>query len=86
MWSNDLTAIPPLEFSPMTNELAAFAARFAIVPADAYVLPALFERSAQLANMPVRALLSQATYTNNALGEYLANAARKVAREDRAAH
>jgi hypothetical protein len=33
--------------------------------------------------MPVRALLSQATYSNKALGEYLANAARKVATEDR---
>ena len=70
----------------MTQELAIFAARFGIAPADAYVLPALFERSAKMAKMPVRALLSQATYTNDALGEYLANACRKVAAEDRAAH
>lgn len=69
----------------MTLELATFAARFSISPKDAYVLPALFERSAQLAGLPVRALLSQATYTNQPLGEYLANAARKVAQEDRAA-
>lgn len=68
----------------MHTELAAFAARFSITPADAYVLPALFERAAQMANLPVRALLSQATYTNHALGEYLANAARKVAADDRA--
>lgn len=68
----------------MTVEFAAFAARFNVSVEDAYVLPALFERSAEMAKMPVRALLSQATYSNNALGEYLANAARKVAAEDRA--
>lgn len=83
---NTVTAIPPMEFSAMTlhNELAAFAARFNISAADAYVLPALFERTAQMAKMPVRALLSQATFTNNALGEYLANACRKIAAEDQA--
>ena len=69
----------------MLNEFAAFAARRNVSVADAYVLPALFERTAEMAKMPVRALLSQATYTNEALGEYLANAARKVAAEDRAA-
>ena len=68
----------------MTNELVAFAARFSIQAKDAYVLPALFEHSARMAGMPVRALLSQATYSNPALGEYLATAARKVAAEDRA--
>jgi hypothetical protein len=65
----------------MTNELATFAARFSIQSKDAYVLPALFERSAQIAGISVRALLSQATYSNPALGEYLATAARKVAAE-----
>ena len=70
----------------MTAELAAFAARQGISHQDAYVLPAIFERSAQMTGMPVRALLSQATYSNPALGEYLANAARKVAAEDRAWH
>lgn len=69
----------------MLNEIAVFAARRNVSVADAYVLPALFERAAEMAKMPVRALLSQATYTNEALGEYLANAARKVAAEDRAA-
>lgn len=66
-------------------EYVSFASRFGISVEDAYVLPALFERSAQMAGMPVRALLSQATYTNQPLGEYLANAARKVASEDREA-
>lgn len=69
----------------MHQELATFAARFSIVPADAYVLPALFERTADLVKMPVRSLLSQATYSNRALGEYLASAARKVAAQDRGA-
>lgn len=64
-------------------EYVSFASRFGISVEDAYVLPALFERSAQMAGLPVRSLLSQATYSNHALGEYLANAARKVAREDR---
>ena len=64
-------------------EYVAFASRFNVAVADAYVLPALFERTAQLVGMPPRALLSQATYSNNALGEYLAGCARKVAAEDR---
>jgi len=66
-------------------EYVSFASRFGISVQDAYVLPALFERSAQMAGMPVRSLLSQATYSNRELGEYLAKAARKVAREDREA-
>lgn len=66
-------------------EYVSFASRFGIPNQDAYVLPALFERTAQMVNLPVRALLSQATYSNQALGEYLANACRKVAAEDRAA-
>jgi hypothetical protein len=70
----------------MAHELAIFAARFNVAVADAYVLPALFERTAEMAKLPVRSFLAQATYSNNALGEYLANAARKVAAEDRAAH
>lgn len=64
-------------------EYVAFASRFNVAVADAYVLPALFERTAQLVGMAPRALLSQATYSNNALGEYLAGCARKVAAEDR---
>lgn len=67
----------------MAQELAIFASRFNVAVSDAYVLPALFERSAQMAKMPLRAFIAEATYRNNALGEYLANAARKVALEDR---
>jgi hypothetical protein len=66
----------------MTNELATFAARFSIAPSDTYVLPALFERTAQKLGMHQRVLLAEATYRNHALGEYLADAARKVAAAD----
>lgn len=69
----------------LTSDLVSFAARFNIAPADAYVLPALFERAAEKVGMAPRALLAEATFRNMALGEYLANAARKVAAEDRAA-
>jgi hypothetical protein len=69
----------------MLLDLASFASRFNVNPADAYVLPALFERTAQMAGMPERALIAEATFRNNALGEYLADAARKVAAQDRAA-
>ena len=70
----------------LTNEIAVFAARFNISAADAFVLPALFEHSANLAKMPLRSFVAEATYRNNPLGEYLASAARKVAAEDRAEH
>lgn len=67
----------------MINEYAIFASRFGISPSVAYVLPALFEGAAKKVNLPVRALLSQATYSNQALGSYLADCARKVAEEDK---
>ena len=67
------------------SNLAVFAARFNVSVADAYVLPALFERTAQFVKMDESTLLSQATYSNAALGEYLANAAREVANKDREA-
>lgn len=63
----------------MLNEIATFAARFSIGPDVAYVLPALFERVAQKISMPQRALIAEATYRNRALGEYLADCARRAA-------
>lgn len=68
----------------MANELAIFASRFGVAVKDAYVLPALFDRCAEMANMPVRALIAEATYNNNALGEYLAGCAQRIAVDDRA--
>lgn len=70
----------------LAMDYVTFAQRFAVSVADAYVLPALFERSAQLAKLPVRALLAQATYTNHGLGLYMADRAKVVADADRAAH
>lgn len=66
-------------------EYVAFADRFGIPRDDVYVLPALFENAAQKASMPVRALLSQATYSNQKLGEYLASLAQTVAKQMREA-
>ena len=63
-------------------DYVAFASRFSISPRDAYVLPALFERTAASVGMEPKALLTQATYSNRPLGEYLATAARKVAKAD----
>lgn len=68
----------------MLLDLASFASHFNVSAADAYVLPALFERSAQKVGMTPRALIAEATFRNNALGEYMADAARKVAAADRA--
>jgi hypothetical protein len=68
----------------MLNDLAIFARRFNVSVADAYVLPALFERTAQKVSMAPSALLAR-TVTNPALGEYLAECAHKVAIADREA-
>lgn len=65
------------------SELTIFAARFNVAVSDTYVLPALFERTAQMANMSVRGMIAEATYRNNELGEYLAQCARKIAAQDR---
>lgn len=69
----------------MLNDLATFAARFNVSVADAYVLSAVFERSAEKVGMSKAALVTEATYRNNKLGEYLAEVARVVAAEDRKA-
>ena len=64
-----------------TAELAVFAERFNVLPCDAFVLPALFENAARAANMSARQLISDATYSNMALGEYLASVAKKAAQQ-----
>jgi hypothetical protein len=68
----------------LASEIAVFAGRYNIAASVAYVLPALFERTAQMAGLPVHSMVSRATY-DSALGEYLAEAARKVAAEDKGA-
>lgn len=67
----------------MLNDLVAFASRFAIALGDAYVLPALFERVGASLGMAPRALVAEATFSNHALGEYLAKCAAEVAAADR---
>jgi hypothetical protein len=66
----------------MHKEYAAFAARFALTPAQAYVLPEIFEISAWARRMGVAALVADATYRNRELGEYIAAAAKRVAEQD----
>lgn len=66
----------------MHQEIAIFAGRFNVNVSDAIALPATFERCAQMVGLPVRALISRATY-DNALGEYIAKVAREVAASDR---
>ena len=68
----------------MLNLLATFARNFNVSVADAYVLPAVFERSAEKVGMTPLALVTE-TSRNQKLGEYLANVARVVAAEDRKA-
>lgn len=68
----------------MLNDIAVFASRFNIAPMDAYVLPTLFDFAAAKVGMTPRALVAEATFRNAELGEYLANAARKVSDQDRA--
>lgn len=62
-----------------TQEMAVFAARQNLSPAEAVALPALFEKAAQAAGVHVRSMIAEATYRNAELGAYLASVARKVA-------
>ena len=66
----------------LVSEIAVFAGRYNIPASAAYVLPALFERTAQMANMAVSAMVSRATYDAD-LGNYLAGCALKVAASDK---
>jgi hypothetical protein len=76
--------MPSTEFNT-THEFVTFALRYNIRVRDAYVLPALFERSAQLTGRGPEELLKEAN-RNPALGSYMAEAAAKVAAADRADH
>lgn len=62
----------------MHAALAAFAVRYNVAVADAYVLPALFERTAQKLGRSQTWLVQEALI-NTPLGEYLAECAAKVA-------
>ncbi|AUZ94848.1 hypothetical protein FDI40_gp036 [Agrobacterium phage Atu_ph07] len=66
----------------MEKQLVEFAIRYSVSSKDSYVLPALFERSAEKINMTAIDLVNEAM-VNTKLGFYLAEAAAKVAIEDR---
>lgn len=68
--------------SPIAKYVA-FAARYGIGPADAYVIPALFERTAIAVMRSAEDMVDEAM-RNAPLGRYLADAAHKVAAADRA--
>lgn len=66
----------------MHQALASFAVRYNVSVADAFVLPALFERTAQRMGRAQTWLVREAL-ENAAVGEYLAGCARQVAQECR---
>lgn len=58
-------------------DLIEFALQYTIPPSEAYVLRALFERSAELVNISYNDLLSKCE-TNSKLGLYMAECAHKL--------
>lgn len=74
--------MPSTEFNT-THAFVTFALTFNVRVEDAYVLPALFERSAELTGRRAMDLLDE-TRRNPELGRYMAEAAAKVAAADRA--
>jgi len=65
------------------NDLTKFAMKFGVSLNDAYVLPALFEFSAQKIGMGVMEFVDEALNKNRPLGEYMAEKAKEVADLDR---
>lgn len=57
-----------------------FAQQHKLTPTEAVVLPALFERAAQKTDRSLQALII-AAHANTEAGEYLAETARKVAKQ-----
>ena len=65
------------------DDYVQFAENHHISPADAYVLPAIFENAAEKLKMPLEAFVKE-VLINKPLGAYLAETARFVARSARA--
>lgn len=61
------------------NEIVTFAMSQGIGLELVYTLPAIFDKVAQIAGQPVRAIISQATYTNQPLADYIKELAIEVA-------
>jgi len=60
------------------NEIALFAARHGIDPEVAYTLPTIFGNIALKAGKPVRVIIAQATYSNQALADYIKGVAEEI--------
>lgn len=63
------------------NDVAIFAMRHELSPAEAMVLPALFDRVASVSGIHPRKLAASLAIESGELGEYLAETARTVAAE-----
>lgn len=61
------------------SEIAIFAERQSVSPSVAYTLPTVFDKIAEIAGQPVRAIIAQATYSNQPLADYIKEVAEKVA-------
>ena len=66
----------------MTNltlsEISIFASRNGFSPESAIALPAIFDNIAEKMAMPVRQIISMATYSNQPLADYIKEVAEQV--------
>lgn len=62
------------------TEISIFAERHQVGP-EAYVLPTIFSKIAEMMELPERAIISQATYTNQPLADYIKERALFVAKQ-----
>lgn len=68
------------KLSPLAvSEISTFATRHSIPVAQAYTLPTIFEKIAEVSGQSVRAIISQATYTNQGLADYVKELSAQVA-------
>lgn len=66
--------------SPLTvSEIAIFAQRHSVPANQAYTLPTIFDKIAQTTGKPVRTIISQATYSNIELANYIKELVAQVA-------
>lgn len=65
----------------LTNEIAIFATRHSVPVSIAYTLPAIFNKAAEMIDLPVRAVINNATYFNQPLANYIKEVAQTVANQ-----
>jgi hypothetical protein len=63
------------------STLLDFAEQNRLTPAEAAVLPALFEKAAKAVQMDYSQFCTEATHHNCALGDYLSKVAKRIAKE-----